>query len=77
MWSQYIKKTNNEDIKAVREDYDNHKTVATKIIITFFSLLLTLNKLCLQLHKLFTINCAMGTLCAPGYINFFMAQFEK
>ena len=43
--SLYTNISNNEGIKAVREAYDNHpnKTVATKVIITFLSLILTLN----------------------------------
>ena len=41
----YTNIPNGEGIKAVREVYDNHlnKTVATKVIITFSSLILTLN----------------------------------
>ena len=43
--SLYTNIPNNKGIKAVREAYDNHpnKTVATKVIITFLSLILNLN----------------------------------
>ena len=45
VWSLYTNIPNNEGIKAVREAYDNHSTkpVATKVILTFLSLILTLN----------------------------------
>ena len=41
--SLYTNIPNNEGIKAVREAYDNHpnKTVVTKVILTFLSLILT------------------------------------
>ena len=42
--SLYTNIPNDEGIKAAREAYDNHsnKTVAAKVITTFFSLILTL-----------------------------------
>ena len=64
----------------MKEAYDNHpnKTVATKVIITFSNLILTLNNFVLNsINYLQTMACAMGTLCAPAYANIFMAQFEK
>ena len=70
---------NNEDIKAVREAYDKHpsKTVSTKVIVTFLSLILTLNNFIFNCsHHLQVMGCAMGTICAPEYANIFMAQFE-
>ena len=43
---------NNEDIKAVTESYEKYKekTVSTKVIITFLSLILTLKTLYLIVH---------------------------
>ena len=43
--SLYTNIPNNEGIKAVKEAYDKHpnKTVLTKVITTFLSLILTLN----------------------------------
>ena len=80
MKSVYTNIPNNEGIKAVREAYDNHpsKTVATKVIITFLSLILTLNNFVFNsINYLQIMGCAMGTICAPAYANIFMAQFEK
>ena len=67
-------------IKGVRGAYDNHlnKTVATKVITTFLSLILTLNNFVFNsINYLQIMGCAMGTICASAYTNTFMAQFEK
>ena len=69
----------------MREAYDNHpnKTVVKKVIITFLSLMLTLN---ISTNYLKIMECAMGTICANIFskmqifsanANIFMAQFEK
>ena len=70
---------NNEGIKAVREAYDNHPNkTATKVIITFLSLMLTLKNFVFNsVNYLQIIGCAMGTICSPAYANIFIAQFEK
>ena len=71
---------NNEGIKAAREAYDNYpdKTVATKVIITFLSLVLTLNNFVFKsINYLQIIGCAMGTICVPTHANISMTQFEK
>ena len=53
------------------------KTVSAKAIITFLSLILTLNNFVFNCtHYLQTMGCAMGTICAPSYSNIFMANFE-
>ena len=60
--SLYTNIANNEGVKAVREAYDHHpnKTVATKVIITFLSLILTLNKLVFNsINYLQIMGCAM------------------
>ena len=78
--SVYTNIPNNEAIKAVREAYDNHpnNTVATKVITTFLSLILTLNKFVFNsINYLQIMGYAMGTICAPAHANIFMAQFEK
>ena len=77
--SLYTNIPNNEGIKAVREALDNHlsKTVSTKVIITFLSLILTSNNFIFNYsHYLQIMRCAMGTICAPAYTKIFMAQFE-
>ena len=77
--SLYTNISNNEGIKAVREAYDNHPNkIATKVIITFLSLILTLNSFVFNSFNYIQImGCAMGTVCAPPYANIFMMQFEK
>ena len=80
MKSIYINIPNNESIKAVREAYDNHPTkkVATKLIITFLSLILTLNNFVFNAINYFQImGYKLGTVCAPAYANIFITQFKK
>ena len=75
--SLYTNILNNEGTKAVREAYGKHrfKSVSTNIIITFLSLILTLNKFFFNCsHYLQVMGCAMGTISA--YANIFTAQFE-
>ena len=77
--SLYTNIPNNEGIKAVKESYEKYKekTVSAKVIITFLSLILTLNNFVFNCtHYLQTMSCAMGTICAPSYANIFMATFE-
>ena len=75
----YTNIPNNEGIKAVREAYDKHpsKSVSTKAIIAFFSLIVTLNNFIFNcFHNLKIMGCAMGAICALACANIFMAQFE-
>ena len=77
--SLYTNILNNKCIKAVREAYDKHpsKSVSTKVITTFLSLILTLkNFIFNSFHYLHVMGCAMGTICAPANDHIFMAQFE-
>ena len=63
----YTNMLNNERIKAVREAYDKHpsKTVSTKVIIIFLSLILTSNDFIFNCsHYLQIMGCAIGTICA-------------
>ena len=54
------------------------KTLPTKVIVTFLSLILTLNYFTFNSKfYLQTRGCAMGTICAPSYANIFMEHFEK
>ena len=67
---------NNKGIKAVREAYDIHpsKSVSTKVMVIFLSLILTLNNFIFNcFHYPQVMGCAMGTMCAPAYANIFMA----
>ena len=64
----------------MREAYDDHpnKTVATKVVIRFLSLILTLSNFVFNsTNYLLIMGSAMGTICAPAYTNTFMAQFEQ
>jgi len=78
--SLYTNIPNSEGITAVRKAFDksNTKTIATKVITTFMSLILTLNNFVFNSQNYLQIKgCAMGTICAPSYANIFMAEFEK
>ena len=53
------------------------KTVSTKVIITFLSLILTLNNFTFNFtYYLQVMRCEMDTICTPAHANSFMAQFE-
>ena len=68
---------NNKGIAATKKSYIR-KTLFTKIIITFLPLILPLDnfefdlKFCLKVK-----GCAMGVICAPVYVNIFMAEFKQ
>ena len=77
--SLYANIPNNEGITAVNESYVKYKekTASTKVIITFLSLILTLNNFVFNCtHYLQTVGCAMSTIRATCYANIFMANFE-
>ena len=62
--SLYTNIPNNGGIKALTEAYDNHpnKTVVTKVIMTFLSLIITLNSFVFNsINYLKIMGCAMGT----------------
>ena len=54
------------------------KAIATKVISTFLSLILTFNSLefncknCIQIK-----GFAIGTICVPSYPNIFMGPFQR
>ena len=78
--SLYTNIPNAEGICAVKRSYDQYtkKTLPTKVIVTFLSLILTLNYFTFNSKfYLQTRGCAMGTICAPSYANIFMEHFEK
>ena len=65
--------------KTVEESYEKCKeiVVSTKVMITFFSLILTLNNLIFNCsHYLQIMGGVMGTTCAPSYPNIFMSNCE-
>ena len=68
---------NSEGIKSALKSV-SLKPIAAKVIIKLFFLMLTLNNFVFSgIQYLQKIGCAMGTICAPNYTNFFMAKFEK
>ena len=78
--SFYTSIPNSKGIKAVKTSLANfpRRTVATKVIITLLSLILTLNNFVFNCKNYLEINgCAMGTICAPAYANVFMDHFER
>ena len=78
--SLYTNIPNHEWIEAVKRALNSvsQKTIATKVIIRFLFLILTLNNFVFNgIHYLQKIRCAMGTTCAPSYVNIFMGKFEK
>ena len=60
--SLYLSIPNSEGIKAVKTSLDNFlmKTIATKVITAFLSLILINCKNYIQIK-----DCSMGTICAP------------
>ena len=66
--------------KTVKTSLDSfpRKAIATKVISTFLSLILTFNSLefncknCIQIK-----GFAIGTICVPSYPNIFMGPFQR
>ena len=77
------------DVKSLYTNIPNHegietlnnqakKPIATRVIIKFLYLLLTLNYYVFDGINYFQKKgCAMGTICAPANANIFMGKFEK
>ena len=78
--SLYINIPNNKGIKAVKESHEKYqeKTVFTEVIISFLSLILTLNNFALNCTQyLQTMGCVMNTICAQTCANILTAKFEQ
>ena len=78
--SLYTSIPNNKGTASVKNKYDHfpNKTIPTKIITTFLALILTLNNFIFNSKFYLQIKgCAMGTICAPSYLNIFMSEFEE
>ena len=78
--SLYTNIPNHEGTEAVKSALNSvsQKPIATKVIIKFLFLTLTLNNFVFNgIHYLQKIRCAMGTICAPNYANIFTGKFEK
>ena len=78
--SLYTNIPNHEGIEAVKSSLNSvsQKPIATKVIIKFLFLILTLNNFVFNgIYYLQKIGFAMRTICAPNYANIFMRKFEK
>ena len=78
--SLYTSIPNNEEIVSVKEKYDHYpnKTIPTKIITTYITLILTHNNFIFNSKFYLQITGrAMGTICTPSYVNIFMSEFEE
>ena len=78
--SLYINIPNNKGIKAVKTSHEKNqeKTVFTEVIISFLSLILTLNNFALNCRQyLQTMSCGMNTICAQTCANILTVKFEQ
>ena len=68
-----------EGIEAVKQNLKKSKpSISIKVILTFLKLILTLNNFVFNgINYLQKKGCAMGTKCAPSYVNIFMGWFEE
>ena len=76
----YTNIPNHETIEAVKNTLDNQakKPIATRVIIKFLYLMLTLNNVVFNdINYTKKKGCAVDTICAPAYANIFMGKFEK
>ena len=76
----YTSIPNNERIASVKKKSDHYpnKAIPTKVITTFLALKLTLNNFIFNSKFYLQIKvCAMGTICAPSYVNIFISEFEE
>ena len=80
MRSLYTSIPHSKGIKAVKTSLENspRRTVATKAMATFLSLILTLNNFKFNCKNYLQIKgCVIETICAPAHTNIFMKHFEK
>ena len=78
--SLYINIPNSEGIKAVKTSLDNspRKTIATKVITTFLSLIQSLSNFVFNyINDIQIKGCTMGTICTPSFANIFMDHFKR
>ena len=76
--SLYANIPHKEGIKAVKQKLKSKPSISTKVILTFLTLILTLNKFAFNgMNYLQKKGCTMGTKCARSYANIFMASFKE
>ena len=76
----YMNIQNDEGLQALKEalDQKQNQSVASKVIITPMSLILTLNNFVFSDKNYLQVKgCAMGTISAPPYANIVMGKFEE
>ena len=74
----YTHISNHEGIETVKETLNNQakKPIATRVIIKFLYLILTLNNFVFNgINYIQKKGCAMGTICALAYTKIFMRKF--
>ena len=72
--------TNAEGIRSVKKSLEKYskRTASTKVITTFLTLILTLNKFIFNCKNYFQIkDCAMDTICAPSNVNFHLPIYLR
>ena len=75
----YTNIPSDEGLQALKETLDKkqHKSVATNVIVTLMSLILTLNNFIFNDKNYLQVKrFAMGTISAPPFANIFMGKFE-
>ena len=80
MKALYTNIPNHEGIEAVKKTLNNQakKPIATRVIIKFLYLILTLNNFVFNdINYTQKKGCAVDTICTPAYANIFMGKFEK
>ena len=77
--SLYTNIPHKEGIEAVNQKLTKSgPAISIKVILTFLKLILTLNNFVFNsINYLQKKDCAMGTKCAPSYVNIFMGWFEE
>ena len=76
----YTNIPNDEGLQALKEalDQKQNQSVASKVIVTLVSLILTLNNFVFNDKSYLQVKgCAMGTISAPPCANVFMGKFEE
>ena len=75
--SLYTSIPNSEGTKKFLENFSK-RTVATKLITSFLSIILMLNNFVSNCQNWLQIKgCTMGTICVEAYANSFMDHFER
>ena len=78
--SLYTNIPHDEGLDALRENLNRrrNRSVATNVLVTLMSLILTLNNFIFNgINYLQIKGCAMGTNSSPSFANIFLGKFEE